>query len=393
MFPLHRGPVRPVHLDLTDTEFPSPSSKMDVFFTASPARTSGGSAVCGQMSKKVSPANHVSLRGQSRDGKNRQGSGCVATSSQGPRERPLSTVCTSNGTQRSHQRRWSADFCRCGASPGITVRKNKKEPQPPQRGVSLSQPNTASHPSTKRYSCPPLGVCSSPSRLSASSSASSTSSCSSPPPVQTSVITGPDPLGWKLRPPSSSTSPRARANRLSLQIPLPVVAPQPKSSSAPPSQSDVAPNPDPSPRTKPPLKPKPPRRHSDSSAFLRSLANPLPAVTLEELRGVHLRSVPLADESDDVFSEEEEEAKATDRPRKIPPPVAEKTAMARQVAQLIALARRRCKGNEENIYTSVTKPKPNRSHQTEAHSSLHERKTGKHWKSHREKKEQCRTNT
>ena len=355
-----------------------PSSAMDVCFTASPACTSGGSAMCGQMSKKA--ANHVSLRGQSRDGKNRQGSGCVAAPSQGPRERPLSTICTSNVTQRSHQRRWSADFCKCGPSPGITVRKNKKEPQPPQRGVSLSQPNAASHPSSKRYSCPPLGVRSSPSHLSTSSSASSTSSCSSPPPVPTSAITGPDPLGWKLRLPSSSTSPRARTNRLSLQIPLPVVAPQPKSSSAPPSQSDSAPNPDPSPRTKPPLRPKPPRRHSDSSAFLRSLANPLPAVTLEELRGVHLRPVALADESDDVFGEEEEEeeAKATARPRKIPPPVAEKTAMARQVAQLIALSRQRCKGNEENIYTSVIKPKPKRSHQTEDHSSLQERKTGEH---------------
>ncbi|XP_073346084.1 uncharacterized protein [Pagrus major] len=348
---------------------------MSLCSTASPAGTNGGSAMCGQMSKKVSPSNYVSLRAQSRDSKNRQGSGCVTTPSQGPKDRPLSTVCTSNGTPRSHQRRWSADFCKCGASPVITVRKNKKEPQPPQRGVSLSQPNTASHPSSKRYSCPPLGVLSSPSHLSSSSSSSSTSSCSSPPPVQTSVITGPDPLGWKLHPKSNSTSPQARTNRLSLQIPLPVISPQPKSSSAPPSQSDSTPNPEPSPRTKPLPRPKPSRRHSDSSAFLRSRANPLPAVTLEELRGVHLRSVTLLDESDDVFGEEKE-VKVTTRPRKIPPPVPEKTAMARQVAQLIAHSHQRCKSNEENIYTSVIKPKPRKSHQTEDHSSLQERKTG-----------------
>ncbi|XP_044034424.1 uncharacterized protein LOC122867548 isoform X2 [Siniperca chuatsi] len=348
--------------------------------TPSPARANDSYAKCGQMNKKGSNANHVSLVAQNGDCKNRQGPGYVTTHSQEPRERSVSTVSISNVAPRSHQRRWSADFCKCGTPTVITVKKNKKEPQPPQRGVSLLRLHTASHSSAKRYSCPPIGVFGSPTK--SSSSSSSTSSCSSPPPVQTSVITGHDPLGWKLRPKSHSTSPRARTNRLSLQIPLPVIFPDPKSGPAPNSQSDNTPNPDPSPKTKPPLKPKPSRRHhSESSAFLRSLASTLPVVKLEELCTVKLRPVTLSDESDDVFSEgNEEEVKVTTRPRKIPPPVPEKTAMARQIAQLFAHSRQHrrpitAKANEENIYPSVIKPKPKHSHQTEDHSSLHARKT------------------
>lgn len=313
----------------------------------------------------------MSLRAQNRDCRNRQGPGDVPAHSQEPRERPFSTVSASSVAPRSHQRRWSADFCKCGTSPVILVSKNKKEPRPPQRGVSLIQPNTTSHPSVKRYSCPPIGICPSPSHPYSSSSSSSTSSCSSPPPVQTSVITGPDPLGWKLRPKSSSTS--RRANRLSLQIPLPVIFPDPKTSPAPSSQLDNALNPDPSPKTKPPCRPKLSRRHhSDSTAFLRSLVTPLPVVTLDELHAVRLHAVTLSDESDDVFSGgSEQKVRATPRPHKIAPPVPEKTSMARQKAQLIAHSHQRCKTNEENI--CVIKPKPKHLHQTEDHSSLHER--------------------
>lgn len=341
------------------------------------ACASGSHAQCDQMSKKLSNANHVSLRAQNRDCRNRQGPGHVPEHSQEPRERSVSTVSTSSEAPRSHQRRWSTDFCKCGTSPVILVRKNKKEPQPPQRGVSLIQPNTTSHPSFKRYSCPPIGICSSPSHPYSSSSSSSTSSCSSPPPVQTSVITGPDPLGWKLRPKSSSTS--RRAKRLSLQIPLPVIFPNPKTSPAPSSQLDNALNPDPSPKTNPPCRPKPSRRHhSDSTAFLRSLATPLPVVTLDELCAVRLHAVALSDESDHVFSRgSEEKVRVTPRPHKIPPPVPEKTSMARQKAQLIAHSHQSCKTNEENIYTYVIKPKPEHLHQTEDHSSLHERQ-GEH---------------
>ncbi|XP_070783699.1 NHS-like protein 2 [Enoplosus armatus] len=334
--------------------------------TASPACANGSYAKCGQMDKKVSNGNHVSLAAQNRDCKSRQGPGHVTT------HNSSSTVSTFSVTPRSHRRRWSADFCKCGTSPVITVKKNVKEPQPPQRGVSLLRPHTASHSSVKRYSCPPVGVFGSPSHPSSSSSSASTSSCSSPPPVQTTVITGPDPLGWKLRPKSSSTPPHARTNRLSLQIPLPVVFPEPKSG---PAHSNTT--------TKTPLIAKPPRRrHSDSSAFLRSLGTPVPVVTIEELCSVHLRPVTLSDESDNVFSEgDEEEVKGTARPRKVPPPVPEKTSVARQTAQLIAHSHQRCRpvtaeSNAENIYTSVVMPKPKRSHQTGDHNNGHARKTG-----------------
>ncbi|XP_018541057.1 putative protein TPRXL [Lates calcarifer] len=347
--------------------------------TVSQACVSGGNAKCGQMSKKVSNGNYVSHRTQNGDCKGRQKPGQVVSHSQEPREHSLLTVSTSTVAPSSHQRRWSADFGQCLTSSVITVSKNKKEPRPPQRGVSLCTPHTAPHPSFKRYSCPPMGMYRSPSQ-SSSSSSSSTSSCSSPPPVKTSVITGHDPLGWKLQPKSSSTSPRSRTNRLSLQIPLPVIFPDPESSPDPTSKLDNTPNQDLSPKTKPPLKPKPSRRrHSDSSAFLRSSASPLPVVTLEELCAVHLRPVTHSDESDNVFSEEnEEEVKVTTQPRKIPPPVPEKTSMARQIAQLIAHSLQRhtpvtTKTKDKDIYSSVMKPKPK---QTVKHSSLHDKKIG-----------------
>ncbi|XP_034414435.1 MICAL-like protein 1 [Cyclopterus lumpus] len=337
---------------------------------------------CGELSEKVSDANpRVSLGAQNRGPENRPGPGPGHVPT--PRERSSSTVSVPEATPRSHQRRWSSGFCRFGTSPVITVKKDKKEPQPPQRGVSLLLlPHAASRPSFKRYSCPTIGVFGSSS---SSSSLSSTSSCSSPPPpVQTSVITGHDPLGWKLRPKSSSTSPRARTNRLSLQIPLPVIIPEPESSPGTESRSVLASNPDPSRENKPPLGPKPTRRrHSDSSAFLRSLRNPLTAVTLEELRGVHLRGVhlrPLAllDESDDVFvGGSKEEAGATARLRKVPPPVPEKTSMARQIAQLMTHSHQRpFTANEEILYSSVVKPKARRSPQTEEPGGLNARVTG-----------------
>ncbi|XP_071318535.1 NHS-like protein 2 isoform X2 [Trachinotus anak] len=350
--------------------------------TASPALVNGAYAKCGQMSKKVSNVNNVSHRAQNGDCKSRQRPGQVRPHSQERREPNLFTASTSSVTPTSHQRRWSADFSKCGPTSVIVVKKNKKEPQPPQRGVSLLRPHSASDSSFKRYSCPPMGIFSSPSQ-SSSSSSSACSSCSSPPPVQTSVITGHDPLGWKLQPKSSFMSPRARTKRLSLQIPLPIIFPDP-SGPAPTSKSDDPPNQDPSSKTKPPLRPKPSRRHhSDSSAFRRSLPNPLPVVTLEDLCAVHLRSVTHSYESDDVFNEgNEEEVKVTTKPRKIPPPVPEKTSMARQIAQLITLSWQRytpvpTKTTEENIYTCVMKPRPKHSHQTVDQSSLCATKTGK----------------
>ncbi|XP_008293351.1 NHS-like protein 2 [Stegastes partitus] len=307
-----------------------------------------------QMSEKGPDANNVSLRAQNKD-------------RQGP-QRPLSTCSTFDVIPPSHQRRWSADFCTCGIPNGVVLKKKKKRPKPPERCLSLLRPHTASHTPEKRYSCPPIGTFTSPGRSSSSSSScssSTTSSCSSPPPTQTSVITGHDPRGWKLQPKSSPSSSRLRTNRLSLQLPLPVVSP---------------PNtPKPEPSTKPALKPKPFRRHhSDSSAFVTSLGNPRPTVTLEELCAVHLRHITLSD--DDIFRDgAQEKDKATARPRKTPPPVPEKTAMARQIAQLISHSSQGCRPvaakRNEKIYSSVMKPNPGHSHQTVDKSSMRATKT------------------
>nr|XP_020441772.1 putative protein TPRXL isoform X2 [Monopterus albus] len=335
---------------------------------------SPGCTDCSPMSGKASKDDRTSHRVQNRDRKERQGSGQVRMDSQESRQRPLLTVTTLNATTRSHQRRWSADLCKCETSPVIIVRKNKKEPQPPQRGVSLLRPHTASHSSIKRYSCPPSGLFASPSQSSSSSpSSSTTSSCSSPPPVKTSDITGHDPLGWKLRPKPVSAAPRACTNRLSLQVPLPVVFPDPNSGPTSNSLSDSTSNPDPSPKPKPSR-----RRYSDSSAFPRSLVTRMPAVTLEELCAVHLCSVTHSHEPDDVFTvRNEEEVKVTTRPRKIPPPVPDKTATARQIAQLIARSLshyRPVTTKESNMYSNVMKPK--HSPHTVHHDSLGATKTG-----------------
>lgn len=301
----------------------------------------------------------MGLTVQKRNHKNRPGS--IPTNNKELREHP-------SAVPRSHQQRWSADFCKCGTSPIITVRKNKKEPQPPQRSISLLKPNTTSHPSLKRYSCPPIGIFSTPRNLYSSSSSSSTSSCSSPPPVPTSVITGPDPLGWKLRPKSRGSK------RLSLQIPLPVVFPIPDTTPASSSQLDNARNPDPSQKTNPTFRPKPPRRHhSDSLAFGRSLPTPPPVVTLEELHAVCLHPVANLDGSDDVFSGgNTENARVNPQPHKVPPPVAYKSSMARHKAQVIARSRQSCKTDEEPLYCEI-KPRPKPSRQTEDHNSLHKR--------------------
>ncbi|XP_026171400.1 uncharacterized protein LOC113135520 [Mastacembelus armatus] len=292
-------------------------------------------------SKKVSAVKSASQKAEIKDRKDRPAPEQVKTHSQGSIQRSLSTVSTSRVIAYSHQRRWSADFSRFETSSVITVRKTKQEPQPPQRDITLS--------------------------------------CSSLPTVKTSVITGHDPLGWKLRPKSSSTSPGARAKRLSLQIPLPIIFQEPKSNPAP----ENTPKPEPLTKSKPPVKPKPSRRcYSDSSAFLRTLVTPGPVVTLEELCAVHLCPVNHSDELDDVFTEGDKQE--TTVPRKIPPPVPEKTAMARQIAQLIAHSHQ-CRGpatiktKQENIYTSLRKQKPKQHvHQTVHHSSLHAPKTGLH---------------
>ncbi|XP_029954346.1 protein transport protein sec31-like [Salarias fasciatus] len=295
-----------------------------------------GGAVNGTASSGGDPNHPVSLRAKRSDCQGTNAPGCATTG------------CAAGAEPRSHRRRWSIDLSRHRTSEVVTVRKNKREPPPPQRGVSLPQPPAAT--STKRYSCPPMGIFPGHS----SSSSSSTSSCSSPPPVKTSVITGRDPLGWKLQPKSGAASSKARANRLSLQIPLPTV-PVPDS-----------PKPRASPGAEPASEPKLHRRyHSDTSALVRTLEAPAFAVTLDELHGVQLHPIAHPEEPDDVFLETSGDCRrATDRPGKIPPTVPEKTAVARQIAQLIARSHQRWRPVRDNpkedepLYSSVMKAQP-----------------------------------
>ncbi|KAM9424315.1 uncharacterized protein KZ484_023782 isoform 1-T2 [Pholidichthys leucotaenia] len=243
--------------------------------------------------------------------------------------RPCPSPTTSPSAVTSPWHQSSVGHCRSESLPVIVVEKKMKEPCPPQRGASVLQPHTAS----KRYSCPTFGI--NPSSFSSSTNLSR----SSPPPIQTSVITGRDPLGWKLWPVSRS------GNRLSLQIPLPVI----------PASNSLAP--DLSPKPKPPPTSKPSRRcHSDSTARPQHHGMPQPALTLEELCNVRLQPLSLSDELDDVFREDRPEE---DSPTscKRPPPVPEKTTMARQVAQLIASSHQLCRSEKsnKNIWTSVTR--------------------------------------
>ncbi|XP_028989230.1 uncharacterized protein LOC114845418 isoform X2 [Betta splendens] len=288
---------------------PAPSGERNAGFAVIVGAVGPGGAKCSRIGRKVA----AMLRG-----------------------RVHSRDPTSNGTPRCRQRRRSAERA-AQSSCVIIARKSRKEPEPPQRSWSLLAPHAASG-SPKRCSCPPIGVCHPPSH--SASSSSSSSSCSSPPPVPTSVITGRDPLGWKLHPKPGSPSPRARAKRLSLQSPLPVFCPDPKPSPAPGSRSHGTPTADPSVQTRPPLPLDPPRRrHSDSSAFRGPPpAFAAPAVTLEDLCAVRLRPTPPPEGPDDVFSDATE---GQGKPRRTPPPVPGKSFMARQVAQLIAQSRRR----------------------------------------------------
>ncbi|XP_053706550.1 uncharacterized protein LOC128750199 [Synchiropus splendidus] len=233
----------------------------------------------------------------------------------------------------SHHRSMSADFCRRSSTSVITVRKRMKEPQPPPRRASLVNNLLTSHPTSKRYSCPPIGIC----HALSSSSSSSSSSCSSPPPVQTCTITGHDPLGWKLRPKSSCP----RSNRLSLQIPLPVPD-QASTRCMATSQSE------------PLTQPKPLRRYnSDSSALLRCTAMPLPVKTVDEFHQVGLRPVARLNHYDDVFSSKKEDENPGIAVRakvaKVPPQVPYKSPMARHIAQLMADAHR------QDLYSCVKK--------------------------------------
>lgn len=317
----------------------------------------------GHMRKTVSHSNNLNHRVKNRDNGVPKQPEPAVKHNQEHRERHMLAVSTNRVQPRGHQRCRSADFSQLRTSSLILVKKNKKEPQLPERGASLRLPPTTSFSSFKRYSCPPLDISSMPCEsLSSSSRSSSSSNClcySSPPPLPTTVITGHDPEGWKLRLKPTSTSYRAHTRRLSLQIPLPVVPSEPTPISTSTSKPDHHLREEAEGKTKPPLKPKPVHRHYSDSAVVR----PLPALTLAELRAVCLRPVTHSQESDSVFSEPPvEDMKKKTLQRKIPPPVPEKTLMARQIARLMALAHR-CRTiisdmtEGENIYSTVTKPK------------------------------------
>lgn len=305
--------------------------------------------------------------------------------SEGPADASNSSLALRNRAQPpasstpmpgSQGQRWSADFSGPCPSSVIVVKKKRMRPKPPQRSVSLPQPASTSRPAFKRYSWTPTR----PRRpsnclYSSSSSSSLSSSCScsslSPlPAVPTSVITGPDPQGWKLQPKSSSAS--RRTKRLSLQIPLQLVLPQPETN--PTSGSLIT--------ETPPLRVEAPhrRRYSDSSAFLGCRAVLMPAVTRDELNAARLSLTAPPHELDDVFQEGTAGTLRVASPprwQKIAPAVAEKTPEARQKAKLIAGSGRSCRATGEDIYACVVKPLANPSHQTEKLVNLQQRFTGK----------------
>ncbi|XP_077359428.1 uncharacterized protein LOC144005252 [Festucalex cinctus] len=287
--------------------------------------------------------------------------GPVKTAKQEAKEQSGGPPSTSRLTSCSHQRRWSTDCCHDNSSPVITVKKNLREPQPPQRSVSLLRCHTPSRCPRQRYSSPITGI--------VSTTHPSTSSSSS---VQTSVITGHDPLGWKLRPKSRTSSNQVHAKRLSLQMPLPVTIPDPdflQSNTSPTTQLD--------PIRKTTKSKSFRRHHSDSLAFLRSM----PAVTLEELREVQLRCAKPDDVSREAYGEE----KAGPQPHKKPPAVPEKSPLARKIAQHIAHSwqQQMCaarKIEQEEIIYSVIMPKA-KTQQAENHCSLYAKINGMHLKS------------
>ncbi|KAM9499564.1 NHS-like protein 2 isoform 1-T6 [Salvelinus alpinus] len=210
------------------------------------------------------------------------------------------------------------------------------------------------------------------------SSGQSSSQCETrPPPVLTSAITGPSPLGCRMRPKSSTspTSPRARTSRLRLSLELPGVVPLPDPAA---------------------VKPKATRRHSESSESsgttrprqrLSSSMMVMPVVTQEELSNVRLRSVSSSDSdkglegSPEVIREEElEQEQELDccplvhHSPKAKPPVAAKppahkcppihlaksSSVSTHFSETVPASPRESQGD---MYMVERRPKPKRSHQ------------------------------
>ncbi|XP_067084961.1 NHS-like protein 2 [Osmerus mordax] len=208
----------------------------------------------------------------------------------------------------------------------------------------------------------------------------------SPPVTPTSTITGPSPLGCRMRPRASPPSQGSRV-RLSLELPAP-----------------TSPSPGPAPGPDPSLRPRATRRHSDSSAFcrLRGLSASvavMPVVTQEDLSTIRLRPLGAhnADHTpephDDVTTGEASCPPLTQGPKGRPPPVAAKPPVPRWLpghtaetetppapqGQPVPLHPPQGQGQErgqgqsqdqgegqdqrEVLYMKVRRPKPKRSHQ------------------------------
>uniref|UniRef100_A0A673Z7U1 Si:ch73-362m14.2 n=1 Tax=Salmo trutta TaxID=8032 RepID=A0A673Z7U1_SALTR len=203
-----------------------------------------------------------------------------------------------------------------GPAMGITGNEHKKAPSWSE-SVRPSPP--LRHPPSLTCKQSPLQP---PAPVSPSNGQSSSQCETSPTPILTSVITGPSPLGCRMRPKSSTspTSPRASNSRLRLSLELPGIVPLPDPTS---------------------VKSKATRRHSESSSTtkprqrLSSSMMVMPVVTQEDLSNVRLRSVSSSDSdkglegSPEVIREEELEQELVSCPLvhhspKAKPPVATK---------------------------------------------------------------------
>ncbi|KAJ0016363.1 hypothetical protein NQD34_014653 [Periophthalmus magnuspinnatus] len=248
------------------------------------------------------------------------------------RQRPLSDMDLCGESVRHC--RWSTDFGKSSTSAFIIVKKSKKEPEPPKRSVSLLRPQSVVRSTSKCHSCPTFGI--NPQIV--SPSPSNISTCSSAPLIQTSMITGPDPLGWKLRRIPGKTSLQSRAGRLSLQIPLSDIYPVQECQMSTNSYF---------------LKPKGAgivRRHnSDSLAFFRSSETTLP-VTKELLVATKLRHANTMASSDGVFEEK------TKKIIKKPPPVPVKSETTIQIAKLLAFSQERSNYSDYEQHSSSKNP-------------------------------------
>uniref|UniRef100_A0A8C7JN10 Si:ch73-362m14.2 n=1 Tax=Oncorhynchus kisutch TaxID=8019 RepID=A0A8C7JN10_ONCKI len=205
------------------------------------------------------------------------------------------------------------------------------------------------------------------------SNGKSRSQCeTSPPPILTSAITGPSPLGCRMRPKSSTspTSPRASNSRLRLSLELPGIVPLPDPTL---------------------VKSKATRRHSESSGTtkprqrLSSSMMVMPVVTQEDLSNVRLRSVSSSDSdkglegSPEVIREEEQEQELESWPLvhhspKAKPPVATKppahkwppihmvksSSISTQFSETLPASPRERQGD---MFMVERRVKPKRSHQ------------------------------